>query len=42
VGVGAILAIIGIVLMITGRLWLGLIVLLIGLAFGGFRRGSWY
>jgi hypothetical protein len=42
VGVGAVLAIIGIVLMITGRLWLGLIVLLIGLAFGGFRRGSWY
>jgi hypothetical protein len=42
VGIGAILAIIGIVLMITGRLWLGLILLLIGLAFGGFRRGSWY
>lgn len=41
-GIGAVLAIIGIVLMVTGRLLLGLIVLIIGLAFGGFRRGSWY
>jgi hypothetical protein len=41
-GIGAILAIIGIILAVTGRLFLGLVLILIGLAFGGFRRGSWY
>jgi hypothetical protein len=41
-GVGAILVIIGIVLAVTDRLVLGLILIILGLAFGGFRRGSWY
>ncbi len=43
IGLGGILAIIGIVLMVVGYFWIGLIVLLIGLiAFGGFARGRWY
>ena len=42
-GIGAILVIIGIVLLFVKSLILGiLLVILIGLAFGGFRRGSWY
>jgi hypothetical protein len=43
IGLGGILAIIGIVVMIIGSFWLGLIILLVGLvAFGGFARGKWY
>ena len=41
-GIGAILVIIGIVLAVTDRLILGLILIILGLAVGGFRRGSWY
>jgi hypothetical protein len=41
-GIGAILVIIGLVLALTGRPLIGIIVVLIGLAFGGFRRGRWY
>jgi hypothetical protein len=41
-GIGAILLIIGIVIAITKSLLLGLLIILIGLAFGGFRRGRWY
>lgn len=41
-GIGAILVIIGIILAVTGRPVLGIIIAIIGLAFGGFRRGSWY
>ena len=41
-GIGAIIAIIGIVIMIVSSFWLGLIIMIIGLLFGGFRRGSWY
>ena len=41
-GVGAIIAIIGIVVMIWGSFWLGLIILIVGLLLGGFRRGRWY
>jgi hypothetical protein len=41
-GIGAVIVVIGIVLALTGRPVLGIIVALIGLAFGGFRRGSWY
>ena len=41
-GIGAILVIVGIVLLFVKSLILGLVVILIGLAFGGFRRGSWY
>jgi hypothetical protein len=41
-GIGAILVIIGIVVAIARSLLLGLLIILIGLAFGGFRRGRWY
>jgi hypothetical protein len=41
-GLGAILVVIGIVLAVTGRPLLGIILALIGLALGGFRRGRWY
>lgn len=41
-GIGAILVIIGIVLIILGYLWWGLILIILGLLFGGFRRGRWY
>jgi hypothetical protein len=42
VGIGAILVIVGIVLIIVDGLWLGLILIILGLLFGGFRRGRWY
>jgi hypothetical protein len=41
-GIGAVLIILGIVL---GLIWswvLGIILILLGLLFGGFRRGRWY
>jgi hypothetical protein len=41
-GIGAILVIIGIVVLVARSLLLGLLLILIGLAFGGFRRGRWY
>ena len=41
-GIGAILVIVGIVLLFVSNWILGLVVILIGLAFGGLRRGSWY
>jgi hypothetical protein len=40
---GGIIVIVGIVVMIFGPLWLGIVIALIGLlAFGGFARGRWY
>jgi hypothetical protein len=42
VGIGAILVIVGIVVIIVDGLWLGLILIILGLLFGGFRRGRWY
>jgi hypothetical protein len=40
---GGIIVIVGIVLMIIWSIWIGLIVVLVGLlAFGGFARGKWY
>jgi hypothetical protein len=42
VGIGAVLVIVGIVVMIVSSFWLGLILLIVGLALGGFRRGRWY
>jgi hypothetical protein len=42
VGIGAVLVIVGIVVLIVSNVWLGLILILIGLLFGGFRRGRWY
>ena len=42
-GIGAILVIIGIILLFVTSVWIGIIVILIGLiAFGGFARGRWY
>ncbi len=41
-GIGAILVIVGIVVLVAKSLLLGLLLILIGLAFGGFRRGRWY
>jgi hypothetical protein len=42
VGIGAILVIVGIIVLIVSNLWLGLILIILGLLFGGFRRGRWY
>ena len=43
IGLGGILVIVGIVLVVLGHLWLGLIIGLVGLLFfGGFARGKWY
>ena len=53
-GIGAILVIIGIILLVLGHiwfgilvlifgpLWLGILLIILGLLFGGFRRGRWY
>jgi hypothetical protein len=41
-GIGAILIIVGIVIALVQNLLLGLLIILIGLAFGGVRRGRWY
>jgi hypothetical protein len=43
ISLGGILVIVGIVVMLVWSVWLGLIILLVGLiAFGGFARGRWY
>jgi hypothetical protein len=43
ISVGGIIVIAGILMMLFWSLWIGLIVVLIGLiAFGGFARGKWY
>jgi hypothetical protein len=42
VGIGAILVIIGILVLIFYSVWLGIVLILLGLLFGGFRRGRWY
>jgi hypothetical protein len=40
---GGIIVIVGIVLMFVWSIWIGLIIVLVGLiAFGGFARGKWY
>ena len=41
-GIGALLVILGIIVLIVWNLWLGIILIILGLLFGGFRRGSWY
>jgi hypothetical protein len=41
-GIGAILIILGIVLLVIDWTILGIILIILGLAFGGFRRGRWY
>jgi hypothetical protein len=43
ISLGGIIVIVGILTMIFGSFWIGLIVVLVGLiAFGGFARGRWY
>ena len=43
ISLGGILVIVGIVVMVVGSFWLGLVILLVGLlAFGGFAKGRWY
>jgi hypothetical protein len=43
ISLGGILVIIGIIIGIVWSLWLGIVIVLIGLiAFGGFVRGKWY
>ncbi len=43
ISLGGIIVIVGILVIIFGPLWLGLIIALIGLiAFGGFAKGKWY
>jgi hypothetical protein len=42
VGIGAVLVIVGIVVLIVDGFWLGLILIILGLLLGGFRRGRWY
>jgi hypothetical protein len=43
ISTGGIIVIVGIVVIIVWSLWLGLIIVLVGLiAFGGFARGRWY
>jgi len=42
VGIGAILIIVGIIVLIIWSLWLGIILIILGLLLGGFRRGRWY
>jgi hypothetical protein len=43
ISVGGLVVIVGILLMIFWSVWIGLIVVLLGLiAFGGFARGKWY
>jgi hypothetical protein len=40
---GGIIVVVGIVVLIVWSVWLGIIIILVGLiAFGGFARGRWY
>ena len=42
-GIGAILIILGLILWLAaGWTVIGIILIILGLLFGGFRRGSWY
>ena len=41
-GIGAVLVIVGILLIIFGHLFWGILLIILGLLFGGFRRGRWY
>jgi hypothetical protein len=42
VTIGAFLIILGIVLLIIDWTFLGIVLIILGLLFGGFRRGRWY
>ena len=40
---GGLIVIAGILVLVFGPFWLGLVIILVGLvAFGGFARGRWY
>jgi len=40
---GGIIVIVGILILVIWSVWLGIVVILLGLiAFGGFARGRWY
>ncbi len=41
-GIGAVLIIIGLIVLIFVKVWLGIVLIILGLLFGGFRRGRWY
>jgi hypothetical protein len=42
-GIGGLLVIIGLVVWLAADMFvLGIILIILGLAFGGFRRGRWY
>ena len=42
-GIGAVLVILGLILWLAaGWTIVGIILIILGLLFGGFRRGSWY
>jgi hypothetical protein len=42
-GIGAILIILGLILWLAaGWTVVGIVLIILGLLFGGFRRGSWY
>jgi hypothetical protein len=41
-GIGAILLVIGIVLLVVGHPLWGILLIVLGLLLGGFRRGRWY
>jgi hypothetical protein len=40
--IGGILIILGIIVLIFWNLWIGILLIILGLLFGGFRRGAWY
>jgi hypothetical protein len=43
ISLGGIIVVGGIVLLILGYTWLGIVLILVGLlAFGGFAKGRWY
>jgi hypothetical protein len=43
ISLGGIIVIVGIIVALVWSLWLGIIIVLVGLiAFGGFARGRWY
>jgi len=43
ISLGGILVIVGIIVALLWKLWLGILIVLIGLiAFGGFVKGKWY
>jgi len=42
VGIGAVLIILGIILGFIWSWWVGIILIVLGFLFGGFRRGRWY